>query len=220
VAGKDSLLLDGMSDLVRETLAALGISRAILVGHGTASLIALALAREPGNTEIVGAAVIAGTGVAPTGDGLPNTTLAYPPTPAWSPQAQRWALERLSFTPHHITQELIDKLVEASAGEPHAQAAALFADPEVALEVEADRLSGKLAFLAYCRDHGYALPITIVWGADDPLAAVPYGDGLFEVLSTTTAPLDFTLINRAGHLPHRERPAEVAYQLERLHALL
>lgn len=220
VVDHQALKLSAISELIRGALPELGIERAIVVGHGQASLVALSLAREPGETELAGVGLIAASGAAPTSDGVTNVTLSYPPIPPWSAESQRWALTRLSFTTEHITPALVAALVAEAGGEGPLRAAELLSDRDFGNEIRADRLGAKLEHFAFARDHGYGIPITIVWGANDPLLSLAHGDGTFEVLSTTTAHLDFAVIPRAGHLPHRDQPAEVAHQLRRLWELV
>ncbi|WP_157249276.1 alpha/beta fold hydrolase [Nonomuraea typhae] len=178
---------------VLATLDGLGVSAFHVVGHGEAGLLALQLARSvPGR--VLSCSVIAGHEAAPTGDSPVNLRLAHPP--ADPRRAQAWHLERLSYTPHHVDDALLDAHAARAATDPPAQP-------------PADLLAAKDALYAYARDHGYRVPIMLVWGSHDPLSEVERGVALLDLLATTTAPLSLHVVNRAGHFVFRERPREV-----------
>lgn len=199
---------------VEATLEVAGVTEAIVVGHGDASVIAMELALS--RPMVKGAAILAGLGTAPTGDGTPPIALRSPITPLWSAASQRWTMTRLSYNHSHITGELLDQLVAAAAGPAHHAAVELMRQPSLAAAATADWMAAKVRFFAACREPGYAVPISIVWAANDPLLSISHGDVLFDILSTTRAELDFALIPRAGHLLHRDQPHAVARQLNRL----
>jgi pimeloyl-ACP methyl ester carboxylesterase len=205
------LLVAATAQRVGATLRELGLERVVVVGHGEASLVALLLAREaPEGVEVGGAMVISGLGAAPTGDALSNLTLLHPPPPRWSEGSQRWALGRICARIDHVTPELVQTLAGHAAGPPHAEAVAAQADPALALDREADLLGARAALFAHARDVGYAVPLSLVWGARDPIAPLPLGHGLFEILATSPAHLNFNVVNETGHLAFREDPRAVA----------
>ena len=85
-----------------------------LVGHDLGGLIAFNLAIE--SPQLVSAVTaVASVAAAPTGDGVPDVTLAYPPKPLWCRESQRWALERVSYSHQHIDDALLDACVKAAA---------------------------------------------------------------------------------------------------------
>src|SRR5437763_901486 len=84
-----------------------------IVAHDLAGLVALTLAFE--SPELVrSVSAIASTAAAPTGDSMINYTLAYPPKPVASRESSRWAIERLSYSHHHIDDALLDDYVAES----------------------------------------------------------------------------------------------------------
>lgn len=50
------------------------------------------------------------------------------------------------------------------------------------------------------------MPALVLWGRDDPVNAPGYSDGYHRVLTD----MRFRFIERCGHFPHEERPAETA----------
>lgn len=199
----------GRARFVSALVGELGLREVHLVAHADADLAALCLARN-GEVPVASVTLIAPSRAVPTGDMAMDLTLASPPEPLWSRGSQRWALERLSRHPEHITDDLLDTLADHAHGAPHRTSVTWLADSDVAVDVDADLTAGAGQLYAYARDQGFAVPITIVCGANDPLVDVDRVAVLFEILSTTTAPLDLHVVGDCGHFPHREQTARVA----------
>src|SRR5262245_44615124 len=122
-AGSSVPTVDGYVEWMGALLPAAGIRSCFVIAHDLGSLIAIELAtRFP--QFVRGVSLVSGVAAAPTGDGLENLTLAYPPLPLWSRQSQRWAFEQLSYAPHHITEDLLDACVAAAQQPPHMNATA------------------------------------------------------------------------------------------------
>jgi 2-hydroxy-6-oxonona-2,4-dienedioate hydrolase len=207
----DELTIAGLTERVVATLSALGITTAVPVGHAEASLVALLLARQQHDgLTVPAAALIAASGAAPTSDGVPPVVLTQPPIGQGAAAQARWALDRLSWSAAHITEDLVARLAAHADGPGRRSAAAVLAAPTAVRRLDADLLASKMELFAFARDTGYDRPLAIVWAADDPLLTVEHGDALFALLSTTRAHLSFTLVPRAGHLVYREEPAAVA----------
>ena len=166
-----------------------------LVGHDLGGLVALALACEaPEHVRSVTA--VATVAAAPTGDGVPNLTFAHPPLPRYSRESQRWALERISYSHHHIDDELLDACV-AAANNGRITRSPL-SMPSL--------MDAKSRFYAISRDEGFPVPAQVIWGTHDPLGSVEQGLWLFRVLAQKQRAVHFHAINRAGALPFREEP--------------
>jgi pimeloyl-ACP methyl ester carboxylesterase len=202
---KDGMSIESIGRHIRASLAALGIERCYMVGHDLGGLLALLLAAE--TPELVrGVTAVSSLAAAPTGDSVENLTLAHPPPPPWSRHSQRWALERLSYSHHHIGEALLDACVAAGSAEPHrsaqkAMAAGAYSD------VFLPGLAGaKARFYEICRGAGIAVPVQVVWGTHDPLGTVDQGIWLFRIVAARQSAAQFHLINRAGYLPFREEP--------------
>ncbi|MBO9524125.1 MAG: alpha/beta hydrolase [Nocardioidaceae bacterium] len=194
-------------DVVGGLLDRLGIAACHLVGHGEGGLLALLLA-QAGSPRVTSCTVIAGHEAAPTGDSPSQLRLAHQPRPVASRRAQAWTLERLSYTPHHLVDGLLDTLA-AQAGSEAGVARTTLAEAHTGY-LRTDLLAAKDRLFGFARDTGYDVPITLVWGTHDPLSPVERGVALMDLLATTRAPLDLQVVNRVGHFPFRERPGEVA----------
>lgn len=177
-----------------------GKGRCHLVGHDLGGLVALSVAIEaPQHVSAV--TVVASVAAAPSGDGVPNVTLAHPPKPLWSKESQRWALERISYSHHHIDQALLQACVAAAAKQP----------PMTAQTYENEFLpslmKAKSRLYEVCRTEGVKVPCQVIWGSHDPLGTFDQGLWLFRGLAQKQRVSQFHVINRAGALPFREEPA-------------
>ncbi|WP_051581582.1 alpha/beta fold hydrolase [Pseudonocardia acaciae] len=204
-----ALTVAGQADLVAGLAARLGVRRAAVVTHADADLVGLLLARRRG-TPVSSLTLVSPTGALPTGDMPENLTLLHPPRPMWSTGSQRWALERLSRRPEHVTPELLALLAEHAAGAAHATALGWQDDFDVAADVRADRIAAANAVYGHARDQGFAVPITLLAGAADPLVDLDRLAVLADILATTPGELDLRVLGDCGHFPFREQPHRAA----------
>jgi len=168
--------------------------KAHLVGHDLGGLVALSFAlKYPGKVQAVTA--VSSVAAAPTGDGVEDMTLAFPPLPKWSRASQAWALERLSYSRHHIDGALLDACV--AAAKTQAQAAENFG---------AGITQAKTRLFEACRAEGIRVPVQVIWGSHDPLGAVDQGLWLFRILAQQQKASQFHVLHRTGALPFREEP--------------
>ena len=168
--------------------------QAHLVGHDVGGLVALAVALE--SPELVKAVTaVSSVAAAPTGDGVEDTTLAFPPEPKWSRASQAWALERVSYTRHHIDDALLDGCVAAAKVQPQA-----------ADDFGFGVTQAKTKFFEACRGAGVRVPVQVVWGSHDPHGAVDQGLWLYRLAAQKQRVAQFHLLQRTGALPFREEP--------------
>lgn len=207
----EDLTVGGTIAFARELIAALAPNELHLVGHGDASLATLALARdEQLGVAVSSCALLAPVAAAPTSDGLDNIALLHPPAPRWSRRSQRWALDRLCFSAERGERELLDACVEHARGAAHRGAVARLEQDGAKSEITASVYGAMDAFYAYCREVRYAVPLTLVWGADDPTAEIQHAAVLNDIVGEGPAPVGFHLIDRCGHFPHVDQPDRVA----------
>ncbi len=192
--GAKTVSLEGETvDAMVEALKRRIDDSAHLVAHDVAGLVALLAAAElPQRVRTV--SVVSSAAAAPTGDGIPNLTLAHPPAPLWGRESQRWALERISYSHHHVDDALLDACVAA----PRTASSEMF---------QPSLYAAKSRFYALCREPGYPVPAQVIWGSHDPLASFEHGLWLFRILAARQKAVHFHAINRAGALPFREEPA-------------
>jgi len=195
------LTVDAMTQSVRKAIMEKGAGKARchLVGHDLGGLLALNVAIE--SPQLVSAVTaVASAAAAPTGDGLPDTTFAHPPKPLWSRESQRWALERISYSHHHIEDALLDACVSAAAKQRP------MTPDAYANEFVPSLMKVKSRFYEVCRTDGIQVPCQVIWGSDDPLSSFDHGLWLFRGIAQKQRAAQFHVINRAGALPFREEP--------------
>lgn len=209
----DELRVDGTIAFVARLLEELGpVTELHLVAQGAPGLAALKMAREGvAGVAVASLMLIGANTAAPTGDSIQNVSLLNPPRPFWGHRFHNWAVRRLAYAPALVPDEIVDAMVENAAGAPHRAAEAAMTDPIAVSALVGDELREQDHLYAYCRNEGYTVPISLVWGAGDPTVSVARGSVLAEILSTGTGHLDFNLINQAAHLVQFDR----AFQFER-----
>jgi len=185
--------VDAMTQSVRKAIE--GKGKCHLVGHDLGGLLAFNLAIEAPQL-VAAVTAVASVAAAPTGDGVPDITLAHPPKPLWSRESQRWALERVSYSHHHIDDAVLDGCVKAAARQ-----ATL--DPD---EFVPSLMKAKSRLYEVCRTDGIKAPCQVIWGSHDPLGTFDHGLWLFRGLAQKQRVSQFHVINRAGALPFREEP--------------
>jgi 2-hydroxy-6-oxonona-2,4-dienedioate hydrolase len=190
--------VDAMTRSVRKAIE--GKGKCHLVGHDLGGLLAFNVAIDA--PELVGAVTAVGSvAAAPSGDDVRDLTLAHPPKPLWSAESQRWALERVSYSHHHIDERLLSDCVAAAAKQRPMT-------PEAhANEFVPSLMQAKSRFYEVCRTAGIKAPCQVVWGSHDPLATFDHGLWLFRGIAQKQRVSQFHVINRSGSLPFREEPA-------------
>jgi pimeloyl-ACP methyl ester carboxylesterase len=190
--------VDAMTQQVRKTVEAKG--KCHLVGHDLGGLLALNLAIEAPQL-VAAVSAVASVAASPTGDGVGDFTFAHPPKPLWSRESQRWAIERVSYSQHHIDGKLLDACVAAAAKQQPMT-------PETyANEFVPSLMKAKARFYEVCRGEGLKVPCQVIWGSHDPLGTLDHGLWLFRGIAQRQRAAQFHVINRAGSLPFREEPA-------------
>jgi len=190
--------VDALTQSVRRAVESKG--KCHLVGHDLGGLVALNLAIEAPQL-VTAVTAVASVAASPTGDGVGDFTFAYPPKPLWSRESQRWALERVSYSHHHVDNRLLDACVAAAAKQQPMT-------PEVyAEQFVPSVMKAKARFYEVCRSDGIKVPCQVIWGSHDPLATFDHGLWLFRGIAQRQRVAQFHLINRAGSLLFREEPA-------------
>jgi pyruvate dehydrogenase E2 component (dihydrolipoamide acetyltransferase) len=178
-----------MAAAVRDFLGAVGVPRAHLVGHSLGGAVALQLAlAEPDLVASV-------TAVAPAGLG-PEIAMDYIEGFIATGRARKLKpiLEMLVFDPALVTNDMVEdvlkyKRLDGAEAALNRISGACFAGGRQALQL-ASRLGEVKA------------PVHVVWGREDRILPVAQSEGL-------PAAVEVTVLDRAGHLVHMEKAAEV-----------
>lgn len=186
---------DGALEHVASALQRLELGPCHLVAHDVAGLAALHIAAT--SPKVVACVTVCSSVAAcPTGDGVENVTLAYPPAAAGSRATQRWAIERLSYSHLHMDDALLNAGPSVSHMESGLSATAWAAS--------VSRAKNRLFELA--RGAGVPVPVQLVWGSHDPVAPMDQALWLYRVIAQSQPRTQFHAINRTGAFPFREDP--------------
>lgn len=199
--------LDAVVRHAREFLAALQVRRAHLVGHDHGGMVALRLAFTA--PELVASCTITSSpSVAPTGDELPNYTLAGRMAPHYGREDQEWVLDRLSYSPHHIASGRFVNEMLAVAGSAEFKSARLRIQERQLLDRYLRPSLAKLKSDTFARVQGEGTPVPtlIVWGQQDPICPMQAALVLFDLIARRQRVTQLRVINHAGYLPFREQP--------------
>jgi 2-hydroxy-6-oxonona-2,4-dienedioate hydrolase len=183
----------------------LGIRAVHVVAHDDAALAALRMVRLDGQSGglVSTVTLVAASTAAPTSEGFDELLLAYPPSLLGLQAQLRWALDRLSRRPGHITDDLVSALARSPSADH-------LLDELSPIAHEKDLVHQKNLLFSFCRDVGYQIPLNLIWAADDPTTSLDHGYALFDVLAATTPRVSFHVINDVGHFPFREDAAGFA----------
>jgi pimeloyl-ACP methyl ester carboxylesterase len=197
----------GMIDHARAFIEQSAEGKVHLVGHDEGALLALRLAFECPSL-VASCSVVDSPTAAPVGDGIGNMTLVSPMQPLYSRAGQRWALEQMSYSPHHIAPALLDEAVSVSETNSfREQRAKLEAGGLYERQVLPDIAQLRLNNFARWRDEGLDVPIQVIWGLQNPMSPIHYARTLYGIISARVKVCQLHLINRAGYFSFREQPA-------------
>jgi pimeloyl-ACP methyl ester carboxylesterase len=200
-----TLTVDSCVDWVGDLLSVAGLRSCFVIGHDLGGLITLELAaRYP--SVVKGVSVVSSVAAAPSGDGAENLTLAYPPVPLWTRNSQHWAFEQLSYSPQHITDELLDACVVAARQPGHVAAVAAMHDGGLQDEFVPNLMRAKGHLYELCRGDGIPVPVQVIWGSHDRLGSLDQALWLYRLIAARQKVAHFHLINRVGSFPFREDP--------------
>jgi pimeloyl-ACP methyl ester carboxylesterase len=195
---------DDLQDHLGVAIGSLPVSRCHVVANGDAGLAALLMARESPHL-FAGVTIVDSGAAAPTGDGVENVTLHYPPFAPGTPKMQRWALERLSYSHSHVDAMLLQECERTAQSENWRQAIDAMSQRQAARKWHLSVMRAKARLFEACRNKpGIPVPVQVIWGTHDPLATLDQGLWLFRLIAAHQPYAQFHAVNRAGALPFRE----------------
>lgn len=200
-------LIDDYGAHVLAVLKDQNIQDAHIIGHDLGGAVALWLAMK-GESRASSISVVASAEVTPLIDSLENLTFLNPPGIPFGCEAQRWAYQRMSYTPHHVDDALIRASLKATASDGPRKAQAIMADPSALPRLTASigRFRGQM--WAAARAGKFPVPAQFIWAANDPITPRDRGFKLFETIGLGQPLCAFHLVPRSGSFVFREHPAE------------
>jgi len=221
-AAAEHYSIDAMVGHVQDLLSVIGVERAHLVGHDHGAMVALLLAmRNPALAR--SCVVVNAAAVAPSGDAVPNLTLAAAPQPPYSRGSQSWILERQSVNPHHVSEgRFLEAAVEYTSTSRFAQAREHLRSREMQLQLLRSTNKAKLEVFVHLRERGIHVPTLVLWGTQDPMSSADYvqqwgtsrdsnssiafARAVFNLVQARQPLTRLCLVARAGYMPFREQP--------------
>jgi len=184
-----------LAGAVTGVLDALGAARAHLVGHSMGGAVALtAAARDPGRIASL-------TLIAPSGFGSEiNAGYLRGFADAQTRRELKPVVGQLFADESLVTRQLVDELLAYKRLDGVDEALHILLGALLDGDTQASDSAALMAAL------GDAVPVTVVWGREDRV--IP------AVQAESVPGAARRLIDRAGHMPHMERPAEVQAAIE------
>jgi pimeloyl-ACP methyl ester carboxylesterase len=180
-----------------------GVRDAVLTGQSRGAFVVLEVARW--RPDLVAGLV------------LTNSASIAPRYPAWKhredfgdmlggPENIRHDLEWLTTVHDNFTDSYVSEVREMLSSPGQIEARRMHAS--VAAEYFEDFEATKQEQLAWLREGGYAKPVLMLWGVDDPMTYVEDATEIFDLLRFGSPFARMQLIDRCGHSPFAEYPAE------------
>jgi len=206
----------------QDFLSTIGVERAHLVGHDHGAMVALLMAiRSPALTR--SCVVVNAGAVAPSGDAVPNLTMAAAPQPPYSRYSQSWILERQSFNAHHVAEgRFLEAALESTSTDRFIQVRERLQSTEMRLQLLRSTNKAKLEVFVHMRERGIHVPTMVLWGTQDPMTSADYvqqwgtsrdsnssiafARAVFNLIQVRQPLTRLCLLARAGYMPFREQP--------------
>ena len=201
----DDYTMDAVVRHAADTLRALGIAGAHLVGHsGGGHLVCRLTVERP---ELAKTCAIVDSDACAPGVGRDDFVLANMPAPALSAESQRWVLERQSCDPGCVTGEWIDALVAIAERPDYREAVRrMTVDGYQWTRFLPGLQTRKEEMFRILGTRGIQRPVMQIWGDRDPVVSLDRAMRLFRVLAGKERRARWQILSRAGHFSFRERP--------------
>jgi 2-hydroxy-6-oxonona-2,4-dienedioate hydrolase len=193
-------------------LGAVGIQRAVLMGHSRGALPAARIAVD--HSEMVRALILLDTNTLPADH--PSTPINFytklgenpPPTP--NEEFVRREPEANSYSKDHITRDFVEEMLKIALLPKITEARKKYYKERLLdCQFLPDMRKRKYETLDKIRDGALKAPTLILWGLNDLSAPVILGYQLFEHISMVVSRTQFHVFNQASHYVFREHAREV-----------
>ena len=188
-----------------QTLQALGLGNAHLVGHSRGGYLVCRLTLE--HPEIVKSCTIVTSNTSTPGTARTEFVFAGVPEPLLGRESQRWALEIYSHDAAHITDDWLDLLVEVGNLPKYREGVDKMVGQGLATRLFMPELRRqKEEMLRWLGERGLQRPSLQIVGYDDPSVSIEEAVALYQLMARTDRRARLHVINGAGHFVFREQP--------------
>ncbi len=190
-----------------EFIDAIGCAPVHVVGHSHGGYIACRLTQE--HPRLVRSCTVVDSDAAAPGTSRSELVFASNPHAHGTRDATAWILQRSSSAKEHITDAYLNRihkilqLEKSKVGIRKMNNEGLI-DIVFSVEFRRDRENMFLRL----QHQALLRPIMLIWGFNDPIAPIEMGYRLVELVGRHQPRAYLSIINKAGHYCHRERPAE------------
>ena len=183
----------------------LGLKDAHVIGHSRGGYVVARLTLE--HPEVVRSCIIVDSGTLAPGPSETEHIMTGAPEPRLTRESQRWIIEHFSYSGAHITDSWLDEAAAIAQLPKYQEAVRKMHEqglknkqflPQLALDKEES--------LNWIVQGRLRSPTLVVWGYNDPTAALKRGQYLFELIAKRTTMAEMHVINHAGHFCYREQP--------------
>lgn len=184
-------------------LTTMGLDGVTIAGHSQGGILVTRLTLQ--HPEIVRACIIVDSGsLAP---GL-TRDFGIAPEPALSRESQKWVLQKYSWGWDHISDQLLDGMVEIADQPRYREMVATISEHDIVRRViSPEMVSQGEETLRWIEEGRLKTPTLVVWGYNDPSAPLPRGMALFDLIASSSPPrAQMHVFNKAGHFSFREHP--------------
>jgi len=183
-------------------ITTLGLKDVILAGHSRGGYVACRTTLD--HPDLIRSCILIDSGTLAPGPSGMDAIMTGVPEPRLTRDAQRWVLERYSFSPDHIDDTWLNALTEVAATSKYRETVSTLPGSPFFSHLARH----KEETLALLGERGIGKPVLVLWGLNDPTATIERGRELFGLIASRQARAEMHVFNQAGHFVYRERPAE------------
>lgn len=188
-----------------QTLRALGIESAHLVGHSRGGYLTCRLTVD--HPELVKSCIIVDSNTCAPGTGTNEVVFANMPKPALTLESQRWVLERYSYSADCVTDDWLEALAGIAQQQKYAEAIDKMNNEGLQWTKFLPGLqTDKEEMFDILQSRGIQRPVLQIWGYNDPTVSHAQAFELYRILASQERRARWQILNQAGHFSFREQP--------------
>lgn len=177
-----------------------------VVGHSRGGYVVSRLTLE--RPDLVKTCTVVSSGSFSPGTTRTRMVHKDPPQPQLSRESIRWFCERYSYNPKIVTEDWLDSSIAIAETERNKIAVAKMNKEGLSKKQFLPQLAKQKAEAhRWLLERGMPCPTLVVWGYNDPAAAIENGMQLIELFMEKQRDTEVRIFNKSGHFVMREHPA-------------